>query len=139
MFRSLLIPLFLSATAAAQPVSVIFDTDMVNDVDDALALAMLHALESRGECKLLGVTLTNPAAPAGPFAALINRFYGRGSLPIGVSRATRAPDAAQRKYLSKGFRPTGPEGGSSGARKRSTVLSSRSLWIACQCAPRHER
>ena len=33
---------------AARP--VIFDTDMGNDIDDALALAMLHALSDRGEC-----------------------------------------------------------------------------------------
>jgi len=41
-----------AAGAWAQAVPVIFDTDMGNDVDDALALAMLHALESRGECRL---------------------------------------------------------------------------------------
>ena len=40
------------ASAFAQPTSVIFDTDMGNDVDDALALAMLHALESRGETNI---------------------------------------------------------------------------------------
>ena len=40
-------------SAIAQPVPVIFDTDMWNDVDDALALAMLHSLESRGECRLI--------------------------------------------------------------------------------------
>ena len=43
---------------AGEPVPVIFDTDMGNDVDDAIALAMLHALESRGESKLLAVTVT---------------------------------------------------------------------------------
>ena len=32
--------------------AVIFDTDMGNDVDDALALAVLHALQSRGQCRL---------------------------------------------------------------------------------------
>ena len=30
--------------AAAAPVDVIFDTDMGNDVDDVLALGLLHAL-----------------------------------------------------------------------------------------------
>ena len=36
-----------AAAPAATPVPLIFDTDMGNDVDDALALAMLHAFESR--------------------------------------------------------------------------------------------
>ena len=37
---------------------LIFDTDIGNDVDDVLALGMIHALESRGECELLAVTIT---------------------------------------------------------------------------------
>ncbi|MEI9971233.1 MAG: hypothetical protein WDO73_03780 [Ignavibacteriota bacterium] len=34
-----------------------------NDIDDALALAMLHSLTDRGECELIGVTLTTPIRP----------------------------------------------------------------------------
>ena len=37
-------PLIFSAVALADPVKIIYDTDMGNDVDDALALAMLHSL-----------------------------------------------------------------------------------------------
>ena len=33
---------------AKEPVKLIFDTDMGNDIDDAMALAMLHSLVSRG-------------------------------------------------------------------------------------------
>ena len=47
-----------SALVKAEPIKLIFDTDMGNDVDDALALAMLHSLESRGESELLAITLT---------------------------------------------------------------------------------
>ena len=47
------------ARADSDRPAVIFDTDMGNDVDDALALAMIHALQSRGECELLAVTITN--------------------------------------------------------------------------------
>jgi inosine-uridine nucleoside N-ribohydrolase len=68
---------------AAHP--VIFDTDMGNDVDDALALAMLHALTDRGECELIGVTLTNANATAFPYIRMVNGFYGRGDLPVGVA------------------------------------------------------
>ena len=32
------------ALAQAEPVKIIFDTDMGNDVDDAMALCMIHAL-----------------------------------------------------------------------------------------------
>ena len=36
----------LVGSAATQPQSIIFDTDMGNDVDDALALAMLHRFKN---------------------------------------------------------------------------------------------
>ena len=68
---------------AARP--VIFDTDMGNDIDDALALAMLHALSDRGECELIGVTLTNAHPAAVPYIRMLNRFYGRGDLPVGAA------------------------------------------------------
>jgi inosine-uridine nucleoside N-ribohydrolase len=68
---------------AARP--VIFDTDMGNDIDDALALAMLHALSDRGECELIGVTLTNAHPAAVPYIRMVNRFYGRGDLPVGAA------------------------------------------------------
>ncbi len=76
----------LSNGRAAEPcpVPLIFDTDMGNDVDDAMALAIIHALESRGECKLLGVTLTKDNVYAIRFVDLLNTFYGRRDIPIGV-------------------------------------------------------
>ncbi len=80
-------PAALSAPAtapASEPARIIFDTDMGNDVDDAMALALLHALQSRGECHLLAVTLTKKDPLAGPFVDAINTFYGRGDIPIGV-------------------------------------------------------
>ncbi len=78
---------------------VIFDTDMGNDVDDALALAMLHALTDRGECRLIGVTLTNANASAVPYVQMVNRFYGRGDLPVG-SAIRSLKGGAQDGYLS---------------------------------------
>ncbi len=78
---------------------IIFDTDMGNDVDDALALAMLHTLSDRGECRLIGVTLTNANPAAVPFIRLVNRFYGRAALPVGA--AVRSLEGgAMDKYLS---------------------------------------
>jgi hypothetical protein len=71
---------------ASGPVRIIFDTDIGNDVDDVLALSMLHALESRADCQLLAVTVTKPDELAGPFVSAMNTFYGRSRIPIGVAR-----------------------------------------------------
>jgi inosine-uridine nucleoside N-ribohydrolase len=59
---------------------------MGNDVDDVMALALLHALQSRRECQVLAVTLTKNDPLAGPFVDAINTFYGRGDIPVGVRR-----------------------------------------------------
>lgn len=69
------------------PVKLIFDTDIGNDVDDVLALCVLHALQTRGACELLGVTITKPDELAGPFVNAINTFYGRSNIPIGFTQA----------------------------------------------------
>ncbi len=84
---------------AAEPVRLIFDTDMGNDVDDAMALSMIHALQSRGECKLLAVTLTKDNEYAVRFVDLLNTFFGRGDVPIGVVSGGVLP--GDGKYLKQ--------------------------------------
>jgi len=74
------------------PVRLIFDTDIGNDVDDVLALGMIHSLQSRGACVMLGVTVTKDSDLAGPFVDAINTFYGRPDTPIGVVRNGKTPD-----------------------------------------------
>ena len=67
------------------PVPVIFDTDIGGDCDDVAALAMLHALESRGRCRLLAVTVSSDDPQAAPFVDCVNTFYGRPDMPIGAA------------------------------------------------------
>jgi inosine-uridine nucleoside N-ribohydrolase len=81
----------LVAEESHKPIPLIFDTDIGNDVDDALALGMIHALQSRGECELLAVTITKDHELAAPFTDAVNTFYGRGSIPIGVCRSGVTP------------------------------------------------
>ena len=89
----------LGTTAAepAQPLGLIFDTDIGNDVDDVLAMGVIHALETRGECRLLAVTITKDHELAAAFVDAINTFYGRGDIPIGVCRSGVTND--QGKFL----------------------------------------
>src|SRR5512140_1823115 len=94
--------------AGAGPVPVIFDTDMGNDIDDALALAVLHALESRGEAKILGVTITKDNRWAAPYVDLVNTFYGRGGIPVGMVRGGKTPE--DRRMIQIPAERTGPDG-----------------------------
>ncbi len=88
----MLLAALLSALVFAQPVPVIFDTDVGNDIDDALALAVLHALESRGEARLLAVTITKDNPWAAAYVDLVNTFYGRGHVPVGVVAKGKTPE-----------------------------------------------
>lgn len=81
----------------SEPVKLIFDTDIGNDVDDVQAMAVIHSLQSRGACELLAVTITKDSELAAPFVDLINTFYHRGEIPIGVVRPGKTPDPG--KYL----------------------------------------
>ena len=49
-------------------------------------LGMIHALQSRGVCNLLAVTVTKDHDLAGPFVDAVNTFYGRPNIPVGVVR-----------------------------------------------------
>src|SRR5579884_3559403 len=84
--------LLLRAPAAAEPVRIIFDTDMGNDVDDAIALAELHALETRGEAQILAVTITKDNRWAPVYVNLLNTFYGRPNIEIGIVKHGATPD-----------------------------------------------
>ena len=69
------------------PVPLIFDTDIGNDVDDVLALGMIHALQSRHDCRLLAVTVTKDHPLAGSFVDCVNTFYGRDDVALESMRA----------------------------------------------------
>jgi hypothetical protein len=129
--KSLLVP--PSAVEAREPVRLIFDTDIGNDVDDVLALGMIHSLESRGACRLLGVTVTKDSELAAPFVDAINTFYGRPEVPIGVVRDGKThepgkflPLAAEKK--GDGFRY--PHRLESGAKAPEAVALLRKLLAA---------
>jgi inosine-uridine nucleoside N-ribohydrolase len=92
-----MLALTLDPLMAVEPLPVIFDTDIGNDVDDVLALGMIHALQSRGACNLLAVTVSKDNELAGPFADAVNTFYGRPTIPVGVVRTGATRD--EGKYL----------------------------------------
>ncbi len=69
-----------------EPVKIIFDTDIGPDYDDAGAMAMLHAFADEGEAEILATMASNKHALVAPVIDLINTYYGRPNLPIGVPK-----------------------------------------------------
>lgn len=73
-----------SAPSAAEPVKIIFETDMQSDCDDAATLAMLHAYADRGEVELLAVMTNSRSVDSVAGVDAINTYFGRPDLPIGA-------------------------------------------------------
>lgn len=100
MKPTLLALLALVGLAQAAPVNLIFDTDMGNDVDDLMALVMIHNLQKRGACDLLAVTITKDHPQAAAFVDAVNTLYGYPDVPIGVVRDGAAKEAGKFNLLA---------------------------------------
>jgi hypothetical protein len=72
-------------------VGVIFDSDMGNTIDDALALAVLYGLQAKGDARVASVSVTKSSLQAAEFTDALVRFYSGEPgpfaipLPIGLS------------------------------------------------------
>lgn len=65
--------------------NVIFETDMGNDIDDAMALDMLYKYHSMGKINLMAVMLNKEGMYPPMYIDLLNTWYGFKKLPMGVS------------------------------------------------------
>lgn len=67
---------------------IIFDTDMGNDIDDALTLLMALRAQEAGLAHLPLVTSSNASPWAIPGIQAILKYYKHGSIPVGGCAAT---------------------------------------------------
>src|ERR1039458_5468192 len=72
------------------PVGIVFDADLGNTIDDALALAMLYGFQGKNESRVLSVSTTKSSLAAAIFADVLVRFYTGepgpfAAIPIGLS------------------------------------------------------
>src|SRR5260370_38230399 len=65
---------------------IVFDADLGNTIDDALALAMLFGFQGKNESRVLSVSTTKSSLEAAVFAAGLGRFFTREPGPF--ARAT---------------------------------------------------
>jgi inosine-uridine nucleoside N-ribohydrolase len=83
-------------------VGIVFDCDMGNSIDDALALALLYGLEGKGEARLVSISVSKPNLKAAALCEVIGRFYagpvsgafgafGR-TLPVGLATKGAHPE-----------------------------------------------
>ncbi|HTN36703.1 MAG TPA: nucleoside hydrolase [Arachidicoccus sp.] len=70
----------------AKPVSIIFDSDIGPDYDDAGAITLLHALADNGEAKILATIASNKYEGIAAVLNVFNTYFNRPEIPIGVPK-----------------------------------------------------
>lgn len=70
----------------ADKISIIFETDMGNDVDDALALDMLYKYIEADKINLLAISTNKESEYSAGYIDIMNTWYGHPDIPIGVIR-----------------------------------------------------
>src|SRR5204863_2811600 len=98
---ALLLLLFFCLDAYAQkhsPVFIIFDTDIAPDYDDVGAMALLHAFADNGEAKILATISCNAFETTVPTLSVLNTYFRRPEVPIGVTKSDRPTKECQQKW-----------------------------------------
>lgn len=70
-------------TEQTAPNKIIFETDMGNDIDDVLALAMLYSYMDVGQVELLAISSNKHSSYSIPFIDVMNTWYGYPEIPVG--------------------------------------------------------
>jgi len=70
----------------SQAIDLIMETDIGNDVDDALAMDMLYKYHEAGIINLLAVCINKEGPAPGEFVDILNTWYGHPDIPIGIIR-----------------------------------------------------
>jgi inosine-uridine nucleoside N-ribohydrolase len=86
------------AAAGTSPINVIFDTDIWSDIDDMMALAMLHGLQDRHEVNLVAVTISTDDPWCASYVDLVNTFYGHPGIPIGIVHDGMGLEVFRKKF-----------------------------------------
>jgi inosine-uridine nucleoside N-ribohydrolase len=73
-----------STRIASDAQKIIFETDIGNDVDDALALDMLYKYMDAGEIDLLGIMINKEGTYPPEYVDIMNTWHGYPKIPIGV-------------------------------------------------------
>ena len=63
---------------------IIFETDIGNDVDDALALDMLYKYIDEGDIDLLSIMINKEGTYPPEYTDIMNTWYGYPEIPVGI-------------------------------------------------------
>ena len=82
--------------SSEKPVRLIFETDMGNDVDDALALDMIYKYMDEGTVDLLAVCTNKTDVESAEYLDIMSTWYGYEDIPLG--RVKRGIEGTNRDF-----------------------------------------
>ncbi len=102
--------LFLLVTFLVTPVKatdlnpLVFDTDLSSDVDDAGAVAVLHALANQGKIQILAMMISSGDPWSGRCLDALNTSFGRPDIPIGIIKLDAVTHVSKyTRYIAEHF------------------------------------
>jgi hypothetical protein len=85
-----------------QTAGIIFDSGMGNNIDEALALALLYGLDGKQEARVIALSVSKPNLKSAALCEAIGRFYAGASnggfgavgrtLPVGLAEDGKLPE-----------------------------------------------
>ena len=90
----------MKAQAKQTPVRIIFDSDMGPDYDDVGALAILHAMADKGECKILATVSSNEHRLTTATLNVLNTYFKRPDIPVGIVKQNGINVSCPQKWDS---------------------------------------
>jgi len=84
---------------AGSPVKIILETDMGNDIDDALALDMLYKYQDMGMADLLLISSNKANKYTIPFLDIMNNFYGYPDIPLATVKKNAVKEGKNVSYV----------------------------------------
>ena len=82
-------------------IKLIFETDMGNDIDDALALDMIYKYVEADKVDLLGVMSNKNSPFSAEFIDVMDTWYGHAGIPIGIVKNGTDSEGDAINYAQK--------------------------------------
>lgn len=73
-----------SAKQYEEPQLIIMETDLGNDIDDAIAMDLLYKYQDEGRINILMIGLNKEGTAPAEYADVLNTWYGYPDIPIGI-------------------------------------------------------
>jgi inosine-uridine nucleoside N-ribohydrolase len=103
-FLFLLLMFLVTPVKATDLNPLVFDTDLSSDVDDAGAVAVLHALANQGKIQILAMMISSGDPWSGRCLDALNTSFGRPDIPIGIIKLDAVTHVSKyTRYIAEHF------------------------------------